>query len=102
MFPVMKETELTPKPTKPIRLDLALVERGLCESREKAKRAVMAGQVRVNGQRAIKPSEKVKASNQLTLAATQKFVSRGGHKLEQALEIFDIKVTGLRAIDIGA
>ena len=98
----MKETELTPKPTKPIRLDLALVERGLCESREKAKRAVMAGQVRVNGQRAIKPSEKVKASNQLTLAATQKFGSRGGHKLEQALEIFDIKVTGLRAIDIGA
>ena len=102
MFPVMKETELTPKPTKPIRLDSALVERGLCESREKAKLAVMAGQVRINGQRAIKPSEKVKASNQLTLTATQKFVSRGGHKLEQALEIFDIKVTGLRAIDIGA
>ena len=98
----MVETELTPKPAKPMRLDLALVERGLCESREKAKRAVMAGQARVNGQRAAKSSDKVKPSDELTLAVTDKFVSRGGHKLEHALETFSVEVAGLRAVDLGA
>ena len=98
----MVETELTPKPAKPMRLDLALVERGLCESREKAKRAVMAGQARVNGQRAAKSSDKVKPSDELTLAVTDKFVSRGGHKLEHALETFGVEAAGLRAIDLGA
>ena len=98
----MVETELTPKPAKPMRLDLALVERGLCESREKAKRAVMAGQARVNGQRAAKASDRVKPSDEVTLAATDKFVSRGGHKLEHALETFGIEVAGLRVIDLGA
>ncbi len=98
----MVETELTPKPAKPMRLDLALVERGLCESREKAKRAVMAGQARVNGQRAAKSSDKVKPSDELTLAVTDKFVSRGGHKLEYALETFSVEVAGLRAVDLGA
>ena len=44
-----------------IRLDQALVERGLCESRERAKRAILAGQVRVNAQPARKPSDSVKA-----------------------------------------
>ena len=98
----MVETELTPKPAKPMRLDLALVERGLCESREKAKRTVMAGQARVNGQRAAKSSDKVKPSDELTLAVTDKFVSRGGHKLEHALETFSVEVAGLRAVDLGA
>ncbi len=98
----MVETELTPKPAKPMRLDLALVELGLCESREKAKRAVMAGQARVNGQRAAKASDRVKPSDEVTLAATDKFVSRGGHKLEHALETFGIDVAGLRVIDLGA
>ena len=98
----MVETELTPKPAKPMRLDLALVELGLCESREKAKRAVMAGQARVNGQRAAKASDRVKPSDEVTLAATDKFVSRGGHKLEHALETFGIEVAGLRVIDLGA
>ena len=91
-----------PKPAKPTRLDLALVDRGLCESREKAKRAVMAGQALLNGQRAAKASDKVKPSDELTLAATDKFVSRGGHKLEHALETFGVVVTGLRVIDLGA
>ncbi len=98
----MEETELTPKPTKPMRLDLALVERGLCESREKAKRAVMAGQALVNDQRAVKASDKVKPGDKVTLAATDKFVSRGGHKLEHALETFSVEVAGLRAVDLGA
>ena len=98
----MEQPQPTPKPAKPTRLDVALVERGLCESREKAKRAVMAGQARVNGQRAAKASDKVKPSDALTIAATEKFVSRGGHKLEHALETFDVDVAGLRAIDLGA
>ena len=90
---------MTPKPA---RLDLALVERGLCESREKAKRAVMAGQALVNGQRAAKASDRVKPSDEVTLAATDKFVSRGGYKLEHALETFGVEAAGLRAIDLGA
>ena len=98
----MEKNQLTPNPAKLARLDLALVERGLCESREKAKRAVMAGQALVNGQRAAKASDKVKPSDEVTLAATDKFVSRGGHKLEHALETFGVEAAGLRAIDLGA
>lgn len=84
------------------RLDQALVERGLCDSREKAKRAVLAGQVRINGQLAHKPSDSVRAEDQLTLAAPEKFVSRGGHKLEHALTHFQIEIAGQTAIDLGA
>ena len=84
------------------RLDQALVEQGLCESREKAKRHILAGQVRVNGHPAKKPSDNVRAGDQLALDAPEKFVSRGGHKLEHALEHFQLDVDGLIAIDIGA
>src|ERR1051326_5471468 len=84
------------------RLDQALVERGLCESREKAKRAIMAGQVRVNGQVPRKPSDSVREEDRLTMDAGEKFVSRGGLKLEHALEHFQIDVEGRIAIDIGA
>ena len=84
------------------RLDQELVERGLCESREKAKRAVMAGTVRINGQSARKPSDSVKPEDALTLDAAEKFVSRGGHKLEHALTHFQLDVTGLTAVDLGA
>ena len=98
----MEETQPAPKPAKPTRVDLALVERDLCESREKAKRAVMAGQVFVNGQKALKASDKVKPNDELTVAGSEKYVSRGGHKLEHALETFDVEVAGLQAIDLGA
>lgn len=84
------------------RLDQILVERGLCESREKAKRAIMAGAVRVNGQVAAKASENVRESDCVELTAGDKFVSRGGHKLEHALEFFHLEVRGLTAIDLGA
>ena len=84
------------------RLDQALVERGLCESREKAKRAIMAGEVRVRGQVARKPSEAVGAEDQLELARPEKFVSRGGYKLEHALDHFRLDVHGLTALDLGA
>ena len=84
------------------RLDQALVERGLCESREKAKRAVLAGQVRINERLARKSSDPVKPEDQLTLAAPERFVSRGGLKLEHALNHFHLDVSGLTAIDLGA
>ncbi len=84
------------------RLDQALVERGLCDSREKAKRLILAGQVRINGQSAKKPSDNVREGDILSLDAPEKFVSRGGHKLEHALEHFQLHVTGLTTIDIGA
>ena len=85
-----------------IRLDQALVERGLCESREKAKRAIMAGTVKINGQLARKPSDSVKPEDELALTEPEKFVSRGGHKLEHALQHFKLNVSGLTAIDLGA
>jgi 23S rRNA (cytidine1920-2'-O)/16S rRNA (cytidine1409-2'-O)-methyltransferase len=85
-----------------IRLDQALVERGLCESREKAKRAIMAGTVKINGQLARKPSDSIKSDDELAVTEPEKFVSRGGHKLEHALEHFKLNVTGLTAIDLGA
>src|SRR5258707_14382698 len=84
------------------RLDQALVERGLSESREKAKRAILAGQVRVNGQVARKPSDSVLATDELSVAAAEKFVSRGGFKLEHALNEFQTDVTGWVAMDLGA
>jgi len=84
------------------RLDQALVERGLCESRERAKRAILAGQVRVNAQRAHKPSDVVRSDDALALEAGDKYVSRGGHKLEHALRHFQLDVAGLVALDLGA
>ncbi len=92
-----------PKPTgKAIRLDQALVERGLCDSREKAKRAILAGQARVNGQLAHKASDTVKADDVIGIESGDKFVSRGGFKLEHALDFFKLSVTGGIAADLGA
>ena len=84
------------------RLDQILVDRNLCESREKAKRLILAGQVRVNGHPARKPSDTVKPADVITVDTPEKFVSRGGHKLEYALEHFQINVTDLTAFDLGA
>jgi 23S rRNA (cytidine1920-2'-O)/16S rRNA (cytidine1409-2'-O)-methyltransferase len=84
------------------RLDQALVERSLCDSREKAKRLILAGAVRVNGHPAKKASDNIKPADEITVAASEKFVSRGGHKLEHALAHFQIEVAGLTAFDLGA
>jgi len=84
------------------RLDQALVDRGLCESRERAQRAILAGQVRVNTQRAHKPSDSVRPDDALALEAGEKYVSRGGYKLEHALGHFQLNVAGLVALDLGA
>ena len=84
------------------RLDQALVERGLCDSRERAKRAILAGQVRINAQSAHKPSDPVATGDALTLDAGEKYVSRGGLKLEHALRHFSLAVAGMTALDLGA
>ena len=84
------------------RLDQALVARGICESREKAQRAILAGYARINGQRANKASDKVRDGDQVELTEVEKFVSRGGFKLEHALNHFDLDVTGSVCVDLGA
>ena len=84
------------------RLDQAMVERGLCDSREKAKRAILAGTVRVNDQRAHKASDDVRPDDVITVDVPEKFVSRGGHKLEHALKYFQVKTNNTVAIDLGA
>jgi 23S rRNA (cytidine1920-2'-O)/16S rRNA (cytidine1409-2'-O)-methyltransferase len=85
-----------------LRVDQALVARGLCGSREKAKRAIMAGQVRINHRLVNKPNEGVKGTDRLTLVEPEKYVSRGGLKLEHALRYFQIDVRDGTAIDLGA
>jgi 23S rRNA (cytidine1920-2'-O)/16S rRNA (cytidine1409-2'-O)-methyltransferase len=85
-----------------VRLDVLLVERGLAESRAKAQALIMAGQVRVAGQTALKPATTVDASATLTVDSGPRFVSRGGEKLDAALEAFAFRVTGLVCADVGA
>jgi 23S rRNA (cytidine1920-2'-O)/16S rRNA (cytidine1409-2'-O)-methyltransferase len=84
------------------RLDQALVERGLCPSREKAKRAILAGQVRVGGQMACKPGDLVQPDASLTLETPERYVSRGGDKLAHGLLHFQLQVADVTAIDLGA
>lgn len=85
------------------RLDQLLVDRGLFESREKARRAVMAGQVEVEGRRVDKPGTAIREGSALrVLAPAEPFASRGGRKLEAALEAFGIEVSGLVCLDVGA
>lgn len=84
------------------RLDVALVERGIVESREKARRHIMAGDVWVNDHPAIKADARVCEADVIILKGADKFVGRGAYKLEKALDDFDIQVAGLVAIDIGA
>jgi 23S rRNA (cytidine1920-2'-O)/16S rRNA (cytidine1409-2'-O)-methyltransferase len=85
-----------------IRLDLLLVERGLVESRALAQRFVMAGQVRVDDQVVLKPATKVNEDAELVIDRGQRFVSRGGQKLEAALQAFELPVEGRICADVGA
>lgn len=85
------------------RLDVELVNRGLAESREKAKAYIMAGSVFVDGQKAFKPGDKVKEGMQLEVRGTPiPFVSRGGLKLDKATKVFSLNLTGKVCMDIGA
>ena len=85
-----------------IRLDLALVQRGLCPSREQAKRLIMAGEVMQGDEVMSKPGWLVRDDAVLRVKTPPRFVGRGGLKLEGALEHFQIDVTGLTAMDVGA
>lgn len=85
------------------RLDVLLVERRLADSREKAKAIIMAGNVFVNGQREDKAGSNFDVTCQIELkGVTMKYVSRGGLKLEKAMENFDISLDGCVCMDIGA
>ena len=84
------------------RLDALLAERGLYESRSRAAAAVMAGDVHVGERPARKPGELVADDAELRVAETPAFVSRGGTKLANAIDAFEIDVPGRRALDAGA
>lgn len=84
------------------RLDQWLVAHGLVESRELAQRLIMAGEVSVNGQRALKASQSVAEDAQVVLATKPRFVSRGGEKLQGAFEVYPLSVEGLCCLDVGA
>ena len=84
------------------RLDVLLVEYGLAESPVQAQRLVMAGQVRVAGQVALKPTVQVAEGAEVTVEQGPRFVSRGGEKLEAALLAFNVPLSGRVCADVGA
>ena len=84
------------------RLDLLIVERGLAESRQKAKAYIMAGVVYVDGMREDKAGLKVKRGATIEVREKMKYVSRGGLKLEKAMKSFDIQLEGKVCMDVGA
>lgn len=84
------------------RLDILLVERGLVETRARARAHIMAGEVTVNGERVDKAGTPVPRDGQIALAAPLPYVSRGGYKLAGALDRFAIPVDGLISADVGA
>ena len=84
------------------RLDRLLVERGLAESREKAQAIIMAGEVFVDGQKALKPGHSIDASSRIEVTSKAPYVSRGGVKLAAALETFGIEAAGAVCMDVGS
>ncbi len=87
---------------KKLRLDQLLVGKGLFPSREQARRAVMAGDVKVGTRIAVKPSELLEEEASISIKPTPKYVGRGALKLESTLDYFKIDVHGKTALDIGA
>lgn len=84
------------------RVDVLLVSRGLCETREQAKRLVLAGEVRTSDRVIDKPSTKLAEDTPLEVKEKPKYVGRGGLKMEGALEQFGIDPAGWVCLDIGA
>lgn len=85
------------------RLDLLAVDLGLFDSRERAQRSIMAGQVMVDGLRADKPGTSVRCDAVVVVCGKPLlYVSRGGLKLEKALKVFSLDVDGCIAMDVGA
>ena len=89
--------------SKKIRLDVLVTERGLCESRQKAQATIMAGLVFVDGQRSDKPGTPVAEDASVEVRGhALRYVSRGGLKLEKAMQTFPITLEGKVCADIGA
>lgn len=84
------------------RLDVLVVQRGLAESRQKARAIIMAGEVTVNGAIVDKPGSLVDIEAHIDVRAKPRFVSRGGDKLEAALNAFQVDVAGKVCADVGA
>ena len=84
------------------RIDAVLVDRGLFASRERARAAVLAGEVRVSGEVVTKAGHQIDSDAPIELAEKQRFVSRGGEKLLGALESFKLDVSGMHVVDVGA
>jgi 23S rRNA (cytidine1920-2'-O)/16S rRNA (cytidine1409-2'-O)-methyltransferase len=87
-----------------VRLDVLLVQRGLFDSRARASASVIAGEVLLGPgrQRADKPGQQVSEETELEVRGGPPYVSRGGVKLANALDRFELEVTGARALDVGA
>lgn len=86
-----------------VRLDMEMLARGLCPSREKARALILAGEVRVNGVRAEKAGQEIPADAEITVVEDAiPFVSRGGLKLDKAVKVFPIDLKGRVCADIGA
>lgn len=86
-----------------VRVDRLLVERDLVESREQAQRLILAGAIEIEGQRIEKPGTRIPITSEIRVTTSgQKYVSRGGLKLEAALEHFSIAVTGKVVADVGS
>lgn len=86
-----------------IRLDLLLAERGYVESRSLAQKLIMAGQVKVDGQVVVKPDSRVDTEANIEIEHGPKYVSRGGEKLEPALQAFGLTtLEGWVCADVGA
>ncbi len=85
-----------------VRLDKLMVERGLVDSRSRGQTLIMAGEVTVNGETAVKPSMLVPIDAKIELIAPMPYVSRGGLKLAAALDFFEISVESLVCADVGA
>ncbi len=88
--------------TPRMRLDQLLCERGLASSREKAKALILAGQVKVNGQRSDKAGKEIETDAELEVAAPPPYVSRGGFKIAKALDHWQIDPAGWICLDIGS
>lgn len=88
---------------KKIRIDVLITDKGFFDSREKAKRAIMAGIVMINGQMVDKPGTDVPEDAEISIKENpNKYVSRGGLKLEKAMQNYDIHLDGKVCMDIGA
>ena len=88
---------------KKIRLDIFLTENGYSQSREKAKREIISGWVKVNGETLCDPSKKITGTEEIIVERPKGiFVSRGGDKLVHAIKEFNIDLSGLIALDLGA